>query len=155
MPSSKLMQCLAAILMVAGGSAASKDTAGHSPSVDQTCSSNAGDCEPDMPPRVQGAVALTDSPFCPFFVVVTAEGFTFLKWQKGWEIHMEGDEVIGPLHSLGSHKIELPFWRSELDVQVEEVRATISRAQEAFYARCAPADGMSASASFGAIAERQ
>jgi hypothetical protein len=48
-------------------------------------------------PSVRGEVALTETPFCAFFVVATDRGFSFLRWTGGLLVFAEGDRVVGPL----------------------------------------------------------
>lgn len=58
------------------------------------------------PPFVEGEIVLTDSPFCGFFVVETALGFTLMHWRGEMEVFAEGDRVRGPLHVNGLQRIE-------------------------------------------------
>jgi hypothetical protein len=90
------------------------------------------------PASIHGQVALTDAPFCPFFVVATPAGFTLMELKNGREVYAEGDEVIGPLYSTGRHSIELPFWNPEMVVQIEETKVPLQRAQSVYAERCFP-----------------
>jgi hypothetical protein len=92
-------------------------------------------------PVTRGEVALTDAPFCPFFVVATSRGFSLLTLRKGREVFAEGDSVVGPLNSPGLQFVTLPDWQDDiLQVEVEEVGVSLARAQTAFQAHCAEPD---------------
>lgn len=94
--------------------------------------------EDDKQLVVRGEVALTDAPFCAFFVVATSRGLSLLTLRRGREVFAEGDRVLGPLHSPGRQFITLPDWQNDtLEVDTEEVSVSLDRAQTAFRARCA------------------
>jgi hypothetical protein len=87
------------------------------------------------PATVRGEVALTDSPFCEFFVVGTERGFSLLDWRGGLYVIVEGDLLGGPLNNTGLHVFA--FDRDgQMKAQIEEVGVNLSRAQEAYYSRC-------------------
>lgn len=98
------------------------------------------------PEPIEGEIALTDTPFCSFFVVQTSQGFSLAHWRGGNEIFVEGDRVRGPLHSLGMQRIEHVLRPNLLKavgplfttVQIDEWGADLSRAQYAYYSRCFP-----------------
>jgi hypothetical protein len=60
-------------------------------------------CAASSPATVRGEVAVTDSPFCEFFVVGTEQGFSLLDWRGGLYVIAEGDRLGGPLHEAGLH----------------------------------------------------
>jgi hypothetical protein len=89
------------------------------------------------PEAVQGEVALTDSPFCEFFVVKTEHGFSLLDWRGGLYVIAEGDRVRGPLTTTGLHAFVFAG-SSNMRAEVEEADVDFTRARLAYYARCHP-----------------
>ena len=89
------------------------------------------------PEAVQGEVALTDSPFCEFFVVKTEHGFSLLDWRGGLYVIAEGDPVSGPLTTTGLHAFVVAG-TSDMRAQVEEAGVDLARARLVYYARCHP-----------------
>ncbi len=83
----------------------------------------------------RGEVALEHTPFCEFFVVHTERGFSLLDWRGGQYVIAEGDDVLGPLHSLGVQTITIAG-EAEMRAMVEEWGVNLLRAQSAFYRRC-------------------
>jgi hypothetical protein len=105
-----------------------------------TSGAPAGECAPARvaPSFVRGEVALTDAPFCAFFVVATSEGFSLLHLERGREVFAEGDRILGPLQTIGHQHVSLPDWQGDvLEVEIEEVGVSLHRAQTAFGDRCA------------------
>jgi hypothetical protein len=94
----------------------------------------------EPPELVEGEIALTDSPFCDFFVVHTERGFSLLDWRGGLFLFAEGDLVKGPLHAKGLSLLEVrnPLGRFEMRVMIEEHEVDLASARSAFYGRCHP-----------------
>jgi hypothetical protein len=86
---------------------------------------------------VRGEVALTETPFCAFFVVATDRGFSFLRWTGGLLVFAEGDRVVGPLLTPGRQSVEVEG-EGSITVEVEAVVPDLSGAQHAFHGRCPP-----------------
>jgi hypothetical protein len=95
-------------------------------------------------PIVGGEIALTDSPFCGFFVVETALGFTLMHWRGEMEIFAEGDRVKGPLHVNGLQRFEHVLEPGVLAsvgptftlAQVDEWGVGLDHAQKAYRLQC-------------------
>ena len=100
-----------------------------------------------------GVVALTDSPFCEFFVVKTDRGFSLLDWRGGLYVFSEGDLVSGPLTTKGVHTFAFEGPR-DMRAHVEEADVDLARARLAYYARCYPKKPNPALAA-GAVASMQ
>jgi hypothetical protein len=82
-----------------------------------------------------GVVALDYSPFCEFFIVATDRGFSLLHWEGGLYVFAEGDQVRGPLHSLGVQQFEFNE-HDPMKARVEAFGASLADARRAFYTRC-------------------
>jgi hypothetical protein len=98
------------------------------------------------PEPIAGEIALTDTPFCGFFVIQTARGFSLVHWRGEGEIFAEGDQVRGPLHSLGIQKIEHVLEPKLLKavgplftiIEIDKRGAELSEAQAAYFHGCFP-----------------
>ena len=92
-------------------------------------------CAAPSPATVRGEVAVTDSPFCEFFVVGTERGFSLLDWRGGLYVIVEGDLLGGPLNNTGLHVFAFDS-SGEMRAHVEEVGVNLTRAQDSYYSRC-------------------
>ena len=98
------------------------------------------------PLPVEGEIALTDTPFCGFFVVETDHGFSLLRWRGEMEVFAEGDHVRGPLHATGLQRIEHVLEPHVLAAagplftiaQVDEWGVSLRQAQDAYQRHCHP-----------------
>ena len=110
------------------------------------------------PAPVEGDIALTDSPFCGFFVVETEHGFSLLRWRGEMEVFAEGDHVRGPLHARGLQRIEHVLEPHVLAAagplftvaQVDEWGVSLRQAQGAYQRHCHPPSNPPAQLTAGA-----
>ena len=56
--------------------------------------------------RAHGGPIALSAPQCTLFVVQTGPGFSLLREDSSYTV-LEGDQVRGPLHVLGSHDVEI------------------------------------------------
>ena len=96
---------------------------------------------PAMPAN-EGNIALTNSPFCEFFVIRARSGFALLSWRGGLYVFSEGDLVRGALTVAGSHDIDVAG--DQMRVETEAVGVTLHHAQRVYYSRCHPRAGLNA-----------
>jgi hypothetical protein len=102
------------------------------------------------PETTRGEVALTDSPFCEFFVVRAGTSFSLLDWRGGLYVISEGDLVDGPLTTVGLHVFVFNS-SDEMKARVEDVDINLATAQRVYFSRChhktpdlAPGSGVAA-----------
>jgi hypothetical protein len=93
-------------------------------------------------PASEGDIALTDSPFCEFFVIKAASGFALLSWRGGLYVFSEGDLVRGALTVTGLHEIDVAG--DPMRVETEAVGVSLRHAQRVYYSRCHPRSGLNA-----------
>jgi hypothetical protein len=93
-------------------------------------------------PASEGDIALTNSPFCEFFVIKAASGFALLSWRGGLYVFSEGDLVRGALTVTGLHTIDVAADR--MRVEIDAVDVTLHHAQRVYYSRCHPRVGLNA-----------
>ena len=110
------------------------------------CASAGHERDLAAPVATEGEIALTDTPFCPFFVVHTDRGFSLLRWRGEMEIFAEGDRVRGVLHATGLQQIELLLEPKLLAAvgpsftlaEIERSAVDLSEAQAAYFRACFP-----------------
>lgn len=93
--------------------------------------------EPDLEAK-SGTIALSDWPFCDFFVIDTGHGFALVQWASGMWIFDEADPVLGRVDRTGVQTIHVDglITAGDMTVNVEEVGVDLRLAQRAFYRRC-------------------
>lgn len=99
-----------------------------------------------LPPAAEGEIALTDTPFCTFFVVHTDQGFSLLRWRGEMEVFAEGDRVRGALHERGLQRIEHVLDPKLLAAvgpvftlaEIERADVDLGEAQAAYFRACFP-----------------
>lgn len=82
-----------------------------------------------------GYVVLEDTPSCDHFVVETGSGYVLLEWYGGIVSVLDGDKVIGDLHSYGIKTVYVEG-RGEMQVWVEDYWADEEAALDYFYTNC-------------------
>ena len=83
--------------------------------------------------RIEGEIALS-APQCTLFVVQTGPGFSLLREDSYYTV-LEGDQVRGPLHVLGSHDVEI-VGEITLGVTIEDWGLNLEQAKAIYYPRC-------------------
>jgi hypothetical protein len=83
--------------------------------------------------RIEGEIALS-APQCTLFVVQTGPGFSLLREDSYYTV-LEGDQVRGPLHTLGSQDIEI-VGEIMFGVTIEDWGLNLEQAKAIFYPRC-------------------
>lgn len=83
--------------------------------------------------RIVDEIALS-APQCDLFVVQTSRDFSLLREDSYYSV-FEGDRIRGPLHSLGSHEVEI-VGETTLGVTVEDWGLNLEQAKTTFYSRC-------------------
>jgi hypothetical protein len=86
--------------------------------------------------KLTGTVVLDFKPFCQNFVVETEQGFAVLLWEDGTLFFGEGDTLVGPLHSQGSHLVEAGG-RGVMTARFVGLLPDLATAQQVFRERCA------------------
>jgi hypothetical protein len=94
--------------------------------------------------EAKAEIALTDSPFCTFFVVVSEHGYVLVDGVAGYEIFSEGDLLRGDFSSVGVREVELvtpPGLRAKIGprcstVKVEDIGVPRDLAKRTYYRRC-------------------
>ena len=82
-----------------------------------------------------GYVVLEDTPSCDYFVVETGSGYVLLEWYGGIVSVLDGDKVIGDLHSYGMKTIYVEG-RGEMRVWIEDYLMDEEAALDYFYTNC-------------------